>query len=205
MGVFGGFRRLLGIEGGVLCGHLLRLDADSRAARFSAITSDATIRRYVDEIDWNWCRMIGYFREGVLRGVAEIHYERKFFPGEAELAFSIEKPYQSSGVGTGLMTRALTVLGNRGVGTASVVSLLSNKSMQRLALRNRANVVASSGVVFMTITVPPWTLGSLMAEAADGYVGWVCRNLEAARAAAPCPASPVLSSCPGGAQDTSGR
>jgi len=160
--------------------HLLRLDADTRQARFSAVTSDNTIRRYYDDIDWRLIKVIGYFRDGILRGAAEIRYEPRLLPGEAELAFSVERPFQSSGVGTNLMARALINLRNRGVARGHIVCLLANRRMQRLAMKYRANVKAYSGDVFMTIDVPRADAGSLLAECADTYLGWMNLGLDMA-------------------------
>ena len=160
--------------------HLLRLDAETRQQRFSAATSDNTIRRYCDEIDWGLIRIIGHFHDGILRGAAEIRYEPRLLPGEAELAFSVEKPFQSGGVGTELMARALVNLRNRGVSRGHIVCLLANRRMQKLAMKYHANVRAYSGDVFMTIDVPHGDLASLLSECADAYVGWVNMGLDMA-------------------------
>ena len=174
------YRNLLKVDADLYKQHLLRLGADSRYARFSGVMSDEAIVRYVDSIDWNWSRIIGYFDKGELRGVAEIRYEMKTFPSQAELAFSVEASYQNSRVGTNLMARSLLILRNRGINTAHVVCLLSNTRMQKLALRYRANMAAHSGEVFLSIAVPYGTVGSILAEMTDGYFGWMNANLEAA-------------------------
>ncbi len=174
------YRRLTSFDAKQYRDHLIRLDSDSRYARFSGITSDAIIERYVDSINWRWCKIIGHFHQGILRGAAEIRLEATFFPGEAELAFSVEKEFQNTRVGTNLMARAFLFLRNRHVNIAHVVCLLSNARMQKLALRYRADVKAYSGDVFISIEVPFGTMGSLLAEMADGYLGWMNTNLEMA-------------------------
>jgi len=174
------YRRLLRTDAEQLREHLLRLDGDTRQARFSAITSDSTIKRYVAGIDWEWAPLIGWFDEGVLRAVAEIRFSRGILPTEAELAFSVEKRYQGGRIGSNLMSRALIVLRNRGVRTAHIVCLLTNRRMQKLALRHRADVRAQSGEVFMTIAVPQGDIGSLISEITDEYIGWINAGVDMA-------------------------
>lgn len=174
------YRRLYKIDADLIRDHLLRLDADSRYARFSGTTSDATIRRYVDAIDWDGGKLIGYLDEGQVRAVGEIRFEKSAAPTEAELAFSVEKPYQNTRIGSSLMSRALIVLRNRGVATAHVVCLLSNRRMQKLALRHRADVKAYSGDVFLSIQVPYGDLGTLLSEVTDEYIGWMNTGLDLA-------------------------
>ena len=123
--------------------------------------------------------IIGYFDKGILRGVAEIRYEERIFPRQAEFAFSVEPTFQNTRVGTSVMARSLIILRNRGVETAHVVCLLSNTRMLKLALRYRANVAAHSGDVFLSIRVPYGTVGTLLAEMTDGYLGWMNAKLDA--------------------------
>jgi hypothetical protein len=172
------YRRLISTDVSLYCEHLLRLDGDSRYARFSGFLSDASIRSHCARIDWRNTMVIGFFRDGQLRGAAEIRYEAKLFPSSAELAFSVEKAFQGSRIGSGLMKRTLAILGNRGVAQAHVVCLLTNHRMQRLALKFRSDVRASRGEVFMTVTVPPVNAASLMVEWLDGYLGWLGSNLD---------------------------
>ncbi len=174
----GTYRQLLSSETGRYQEHLLRLDGDSRYARFSAITSDEVIRRYCESIDWRTTKIIGFFKDGVLRGAAEIRYDLRPMPDQAELAFSVEKECQNSRIGTNLMVRALLILRNRAVSKAHIVCLLSNKRMQKLALRYRANFKAHRGDVFLTIDVPYGDISSLLAELVDGYLGWMNAGID---------------------------
>ena len=181
----GTYRQLLSTELPRYQEHLLRLDADSRYARFSAVTSDDTIRRYCDSIDFRNTKLIGFFKDGVLRGAAEIRYDLRPLPDQAELAFSVETGQQNSRVGTNLMVRALLILRNRAVTKAHIVCLLGNKRMQKLALRYRADIKAYHGDVFLTIEVPYGDISSLMAELVDGYLGWVNAGFEIVLGARP--------------------
>ena len=53
----------------------------------------------------------GFFFDGVLRGAAELRLLEH--PGEAEAALSIERAWQSRGVGSALFERVLLVARNR--------------------------------------------------------------------------------------------
>ena len=172
------YRQLLNTEAHRYQEHLLRLDADSRYARFSAVTSDDTIRRYCASIDWRCTKIIGFFKDGVMRGAAEIRYDQRPLPDQAELAFSVEKECQNSRVGTNLMVRAILNLRNRAVSKAHIICLLSNRRMQKLALRYRADFRAYRGDVFLTIDVPYGDISSLMAELVDGYLSWVNAGID---------------------------
>ena len=174
----GTYRQLLNTETKRYQEHLLRLDSDSRYARFSAITSDRTIQSYCESIDWRSSKIIGYFKDGVLRGAAEIRYDLRPLPDQAELAFSVEKEFQNSRIGTNLMVRALLNLRNRAVTKAHIVCLLGNRRMQKLALRYRADIKAYRGDVFLTIEVPYGDISSLLAELVDGYLGWVNAGID---------------------------
>src|SRR6185295_18038910 len=83
--------------------HLLRLDQESRRNRFGGAVSDEFIRNYTELSLGLDAVMHGFFVDGTLRGVAELRPIGGGTPDEAEAAFSIEKPWQSNGVGTALL------------------------------------------------------------------------------------------------------
>ncbi len=174
------YRTLYRPEAALYLDHLLRLDYESRYARFAGLMTDDAVRKYWSQIDWRCLTILGFFSEGKLRGAAEIRYEPTLFPTSAELAFSVERAFQSSGVGTLLMRRALVFLANRRIGTARVVCLLDNRRMQRLALKHRNFVQGTRGEVFMTLTTPRPNTGSLMAEWLDGCLGWMASSWDLA-------------------------
>ena len=57
----------------------------------------------------------GFFVDGVLRGAADVRIFGSLYRREAEAAFSIEKPWQSLGIGAALLERSLLAARNRGV------------------------------------------------------------------------------------------
>ena len=69
-----------------------------------------------------------------LRGAGELRPLGPTFVSEAEAAFSIEKPWQSHGVGTALLSRTLLAARNRGFKLLHMACLADNRRMQQLAL-----------------------------------------------------------------------
>src|SRR5262249_20986605 len=93
--------------------HLLRLDARSRGNRFAGTVSDEFVRNYA-ELSFGIDALIhGFFVDGTLRGTAELRPIGAPLMREAEAAFSIEKPWQSHGVGSLLLERTLLAARNR--------------------------------------------------------------------------------------------
>src|SRR5258705_11059801 len=83
--------------------HLLRLDAESRRNRFGGAVSDEFIRRYAESTVLSGALIYGSFADGVLRGAAELRQLER--AGDAEAALSVERSWQSHGVGTALLER----------------------------------------------------------------------------------------------------
>ena len=75
----------------------------------------------------------GFFVDGTLRGAAELRPIGAALSREAEAAFSIEKPWQSHGVGSALLERTLLAARNRGLKFLHMACLADNKRMQQLA------------------------------------------------------------------------
>src|SRR5262245_15543972 len=115
--------------------HLLRLDAESRRNRFGGAVSDEFIRRYSGPSTLNGAVIYGFFVKGVLRGAAELRLLAR--AGEAEAALSVERAWQSQGVGTALLERVLLAVGNRQVKHLHMLCLAENRRMQQLARKIR--------------------------------------------------------------------
>jgi GNAT superfamily N-acetyltransferase len=107
----GAVRRLWVGETELYRQHLLRLDAESRRYRFGGAVSDEFIERYAEPSAFRDAVIYGFFVEGVLRGAAELR--PLACAGEAEAALSIERAWQSRGVGTVLLERVLLAARNR--------------------------------------------------------------------------------------------
>src|SRR5262249_56058490 len=74
----------------------------------------------------------GFFVDETLRGAAELRPIGPPMTREAEAAFSIEKPWQSHGVGSMLLERTLLAARNRGLKFLHMACLADNKRMQQL-------------------------------------------------------------------------
>jgi len=147
--------------------HLLRLDAESRRNRFGGVVSDEFIRRYSGPSALNGAVIYGFFVEGVLRGAAELRLLAR--AGEAEAAISVERAWQSRGVGTALLERVLLAAGNRQVKHLHMLCLAENRRMQQLARKFGAQLNFQSGNVIGELKAPRPTPISVMRElVADG-------------------------------------
>jgi GNAT superfamily N-acetyltransferase len=147
--------------------HLLRLDAESRRNRFGGAVSDEFIRRYSEPFALNGAVIYGFFVEGALRGAAELRLLAR--AGEAEAALSIERAWQSRGVGTALLERVLLAARNRKIEHLHMLCLAENRRMQRLARKFDAHLNFPSSSVIGELNAPCPTPISVMRElVADG-------------------------------------
>ena len=150
--------------------HLLRLDPESRRNRFGGAVSDAFIENFVEMTLGLDAVIHGFFVDGVLRGAAEL---RTFGPGlahEAEAAFSIEKAWQSHGVGSDLLERTLLAARNRGITHLHMTCLANNLRMQQLARKFDAELSFDFGSVVGEVEAPfPTPLSVLREFVADGH------------------------------------
>ncbi|MGA7487179.1 MAG: GNAT family N-acetyltransferase [Xanthobacteraceae bacterium] len=150
--------------------HLLRLDPDSRRNRFAGAVSDEFVRGYA-EIAFSIDALLhGFFVDGTLRGTAELRPIGAPLMREAEAAFSIEKPWQSHGVGSLLLERTLLAARNRGIKFLHMACLADNKRMQQLARKFDAELSFDFSSVVGEVTTPRPTPLSLLREVlADGH------------------------------------
>ena len=156
--------------------HLLRLDLDSRRSRFAGAVADDFIRNYA-EMSFGLDSIIhGYFVDGVLRGAAELRPLGS--EQEAEAAFSIEKPWQSHGVGTALLGRTLLAARNRGFKLLHMACLADNRRMQQLALKFDAELSFDFGSVIGEVEAAHPTPLSVMRELITDSTGFATALLE---------------------------
>jgi GNAT superfamily N-acetyltransferase len=120
--------------------HILRLDPESRRNRFAGGVSDEFIRNYVDLTTGLDAVIHGFFIGGAIRGVAELRPLGVRFPHQAEAAISVEKPWQSHGVGSALLGRTLLIARNRGFRHLHMACLADNRRMQQLAQKFAAEL-----------------------------------------------------------------
>ena len=158
--------------------HLLRLDVESRRNRFGGAVSDEFIHNYI-ELSLGLDAVIhGFFVDGILRGVAELRPIGSGFPEEAEAAFSIEKPWQSHGVGTALLERTLLAARNRGIKLMHMACLANNRRMIDLARKFEAELKFDFGSVIGEVEAPHPTPISVWREALSDAHGFATAMLD---------------------------
>ena len=167
----GGVIRKLWIgEAEIYRDHLLRLDAESRRNRFAGLVSDEFVHCYADLSFGIDAVIHGFFVDGTLRGAAELRPIGLPITHEAEAAFSIEKPWQSHGIGSVLLERTLLAARNRGLKFLHMACLADNKRMQQLARKYEAELSFDFSSVVGEVATPRPTPLSLMREIlADGH------------------------------------
>ncbi len=150
--------------------HLLRLDPQSRRNRFAGAVADEFVRNYADLAFGIDAVVHGFFVDGTLRGTAELRSIGAPLPRQAEAALSIEKPWQSHGIGSALLERTVLAARNRGVKFLHMACLTDNKRMLELARKFDAELSFDFGSVVGKVATPRPTPLSLMRElVADGH------------------------------------
>jgi GNAT superfamily N-acetyltransferase len=150
--------------------HLLRLDMESRRSRFAGAVSDQFLVDYAELVFGIDSIIHGFLIDGVLRGVGELRPVGLAVRGEGEAAFSIEKPWQSHGVGSALLERTLLAARNRGFKLLHMACVADNKRMQQLARKYDAELSFDFGsIVGEVATARPTPLSLMREMIADGH------------------------------------
>lgn len=183
------YRKLLPAEIGLFHDHLLRLTPEDRHCRFAGLVSDERIAEYCANIDWFHVLIVGCFVDGTLRGVAELRLDDPRLGWRAELAVTVEHAWQSRGIGTELLRRAITACRNRAVRSIYMICLVANRRMQRIARRFEGELAIVDGEAEAKVALPfpdQFTLArEAMEEGAAWMMAWIDLPLRAANAARP--------------------
>jgi hypothetical protein len=101
------FRRLVaGERERLLPGHFLRLDGEDRRLRFGGHTGEERVQAYCARLDRDpGAVVLGCFLAGELRAVGELKPIGGAWLPAAELAVSVERPFQGHGLGAELCRR----------------------------------------------------------------------------------------------------
>jgi len=151
------FRPLGPADARALAGHLLRLHPDDRRARFAHPVSDSRIERYVDVIDWNRSLVFGWESEGVLRAVGQAHWpDVEWLYGNAELALSVERPWQRRGIGTALVAEIGTAVRARRLPGLYLTAQRDNEAVRRLSRRLASPLRAAGTTVESFLPLDPY-------------------------------------------------
>src|SRR5262245_62178951 len=158
--------------------HLLRLDGDSRYARFGGAVADEFIRGYVTATFGLNATVHGFLVDGVLRGAAELRPLGPAFAREADAALSIEAPWQSHGVGSALLDRTLLAARNRGIKRLHMACLADNRRMRELARKFEAELSFDFGGVVGEVAAARPTPLSVLRELVADNCGFATAVLE---------------------------
>lgn len=160
-------RRLSVFDHDAFAQHLLRLDDESRHLRFSMIASDEFIMEYAKGCS-RWDVVIyGYFVDGILRGASELRPLTGNADYEAEVAFSIERPWRGQGIGSKLFEKVIRAARNRNYTRLYMSCLATNRAMQALARKYAADIAFDHGDTIGVIQPEHRTSDSMVEQAAE--------------------------------------
>lgn len=165
------YRKLRPIERKAYEDHLLTLTPDDRRLRFFGSMSDDAVRAHVSRIDFTRTVVIGCFVDAKLHGAAELVFHRLFLPKEAELAVTVESPFQHHGIGLELTRRAVTIARNRGIEQLHMNCLPENLRMRRIAKKLGAVLDFDEGTIDGKVGLAKVTPLSLWVEAVEESAG----------------------------------
>lgn len=185
----GAFRTLWEWEKPEYIAHLLRLDRESRRQRFHRAMTDRHIADHADRAfaDPN-LHIIGWFKNGVLRGACEVAIYDTARGREAEAAFAIEAEHRMCGVGRALMERAALHARNLGATDLHITTDQDNRAMIGLARSCGAEVTIRDMEAEGVLHAKPRTVISVALEtieedlgvaqwAWDSLRGWLSRRM----------------------------
>jgi RimJ/RimL family protein N-acetyltransferase len=161
------FRKLWPTEAGQLERHLLRLRREDRLLRFGRPVGDESIRGYCAETDWMRTIVLGGFVGGQMRAAGEIKLLDGHWPPRAEIAITVEGPFQDKGVGTRVLRRLIVIARNRFVERIYMICMADNRRMQRIARKFGTILVFSDSQVEGQIVPPFPDAWSMFGEAAE--------------------------------------
>ena len=167
------YRKLVPAEIGLFHDHLLRLTPEDRHCRFAGLVSDVRIAEYTSQIDWFRTIIVGCFVDGTLRGVAELRLDDPRVGWRAELAVTVENEWQSRGIGTELLRRAITVCRNRAIRSIYMICLVANRRMQRIARRFDGDLIIADGEAEAKVALPFPDQFTLAREALEEGAAWM--------------------------------
>ncbi|MGI9384609.1 MAG: GNAT family N-acetyltransferase [Methyloligellaceae bacterium] len=177
----GNVRKLWVTELGLFGDHLLRLDPDSRRMRFGMAVDDRFIEDYALRVNDMKSLVYGYVEDGQIRAAAELRRLGASLRGEAEAAFSVEKDFQDSGIGTDLLGRIIRAARNRGIHRIYMNCLLENQKMQRVARKYDAVLHFEHGEVVGEVEPSTPNYFSIWREAVEDEMGFVMAVLDIQR------------------------
>ena len=161
--------------------HLLRLDDESRRMRFGMGVGDEFITGYAERLNDMKSIVYAYIIEGEVRAAAELRPLAGQMRGEAEAAFSVEKPFQDGGIGTELLGRIVRAARNRSITRVYMNCLAENRKMQKIAKKYDAILQFDHGEVVGQVAPSSAHYFSIWREAVEDEMGFVMAVLDLQR------------------------
>jgi GNAT superfamily N-acetyltransferase len=137
--------------------HLLRLDPESRRDRFHGFLDDSFIESYAAKCADDGTVVIAYFKNGVVRGAAELHPPDQSTDSLPEIAFSVEASARRQGVGSILFKKLIAEARAKGYRSLRITTGAQNQAMRALAQKFGANLTFRHGesTGSIDLTQPP--------------------------------------------------
>lgn len=135
--------------------HLLRLDQESRRDRFNGPADDQFLAAYARRSFADGTTVIGYVEDGQVFGAAELHERPEESEPTAEIAFSVERPFQNRGIGGRLFERLILHALGLGYARLRVTTHPQNAAMKALARRFNAKLSFQEGETVGVIELDP--------------------------------------------------
>lgn len=171
-------RKLWPLDFGAFRRHLLRLDSETRHARFGTAVSDTFLETYADTAKRLGTVIYGAFIGQEMHASAELRAIHPLGDTLAEAAFAVEREHQHHGLGSVLMGRVITAAQNRGIGQLHMICMRENATMQRLASKFGARLKLEEGDVVGQIEPRFPTPVSLFDETLNDTTAFVTAVLE---------------------------
>ena len=177
----GTIRKLFASEYHKYRDHLLRLDGESRHMRFGMAVDDAFIVDYARRLNDMKSILYAHIIGGEVRAAAELRPLAGQMHGDAEAAFSVEKRYQDSGIGTQLVGRIIRAARNRSITRVYMNCLATNRKMQAIAKKHGAILQFEAGDVVGRVAPTPAHYFSIWREAVEDEMGFVMAVIDLQR------------------------
>ena len=172
----GVIRRLGACERELIRDHLLRLSDADRHLRFGGHASPERVADHCAALDLSRVVVLGCMVDGVARGIGELSPLPGGWQRAAEVAISVERPFQGRGIGGRLLRRLTRAASNRWIQRLHMLCLLDNGRMVRLARQQGSRLSFEEGQIEASLELP-WPTGWTVLEELAGEAGawWATR------------------------------
>jgi GNAT superfamily N-acetyltransferase len=154
-------RKVLTTEKTKVREHFLRLDPEDRRLRFFDSRGNGLIAAYCETLWRTGDVVLGGFVDGRMRALGELRQAGDWRHATAEIAITVERPFQNSGIGTALLRCLIQHARNRGVRTLQLFCLVDNHRMRHLTHKLGGTLKIEGGEIAVDIAPPwpsPWSL-----------------------------------------------